>query len=238
MNSISGGDFRQYISDHVVEEDRWGHAMRLFGTFHNHMHEMMTDLALYGAERLGNKGRVPHFQLRISGGEWGEYRERLEADGVESSWREFVQATEIMHDRVHQAIYKSTVHDRVSRARDVDLNRYIGEDRAPHPPGETVVGPDAVRTESIPRDRFRDFVWHGAFEDRHFHAAMQKVLVFDQMLYTLMTEWALYGAEKEEGSCQPPSVGERISPGEWRAYAEQVEGCGDDTCDTSSRWWP
>lgn len=99
MNSISGGDFRQYITDHVGEEDRRGHGMRLLGTFHNHMHEMMTDLALYGAERLGDADRVPHFRLRISGGEWGEYRGRLEEDGVESFWREFVQATEIMHDR-------------------------------------------------------------------------------------------------------------------------------------------
>ncbi len=226
MNSISGGDFRQYISHHVVEEDRWGHAMHLFGTFHNHMHEMMTDLALYGAQRLGDEDRVPHFRLRISGGEWGEYRECLEADGVESSWR---QATEIIHDRVRHAMYKSTVHDRVSRARDVDLDGYIGEDRAPHPPGKTVSEPDAVRTESVPRDRFRDFVWHGSFEDRHFHAAMQKILDFDEMFYTLMTEWALYGAGKEEPACRPPSVGERVSPGEWRAYAEQVEGCGDDT---------
>lgn len=111
----------------------------------------------------------------------------------------------------------------------MDLDGYIGEARAPHPPGETVVGPHAVHTESVPRDRFRDFVWHGTFEDRNFHAAMQKMLVFDEMLYTLMTEWALYGAEKEAAACRPPSVRERISPGDWRAYALQVEECGDES---------
>ena len=47
---------------------------------------------------------------------------------------------------------------------------------------ETVVEPHAVQTESVPRDRFRDFVWHGTFEDRHFHAAMQKIRGFDEML--------------------------------------------------------
>ncbi len=228
MNSISGGDFRQYISDHVHEDDRWGRAMRMFGTFHNHMHVMMTDLALYGAERLGDEDRVPDFENRISGGEWGDYREALEEDGVESLWRDFVQVTEIMHDRVHHAMYKSIVYDRVSRQRDADLDDYIGEGRAPYPPGETVLRTDQVRTERVSRDRFREFVWHGDFEDRHFHSAMQAMVVFDEMLYTLMTDWAEHGAGKVEAECRPLEVGARITRAGWHEYASRVERCGEE----------
>jgi len=227
MNSISGGDFRTYITEHVREDDRWGHAMRLFGTFHNHMHEMMTDLALYASERLGDEDRVPDFENRVSGGEWGDYRERLEEDGVESSWRDLVQITEIMHDRVHHAMYKATVYDRATRQRAADLEAFIGEDRAPYPPGETVLRTDQVRTEPVSRDRFRDFVWHGEFENRRFHAAMQKMIVFDELLYTLMTDWAEHGAEKADARCRPPEFDARISRDGWHEYAGRVERCGE-----------
>jgi len=227
MNSISGGDFRDYISQNVGEADRWGHAMRMFGTFHNQMHEMMTELALYGAEHLGDRGRIPEFENRISGGEWGDYRENLEQAGVESPWRHFVQITEIMHDRVHHAMYKATVYDRVSRARAVDLDRYIGEDRAPYPPGETVLRAEQVNTEFVPIDRFREFAWHRDFEDRHFHSAMHGMIAFDEMLYTLMTDWAAHGAQKPEAACRPPEFGARITPAQWHQYAERVEGCGE-----------
>jgi hypothetical protein len=227
MNSISGGDFRAYISDHIHEDDRWGHAMRMFGTFHNHMHEMMTDLALYGAERLGDGHRIPDFDNRISGGEWGDYRKSLEADGVESAWRDFVQITQIMHDRVHHAMYKSVVYDRASRGRDADLDDYIGAGRAPYASEETVLRTDQVSTEHVPMDRFRNFVWHHGFEDRHFHAAMQAMMVFDEMLYTLMTDWAAYGAQKADIACRPPEFGARITRAGWHAYAEGVQACGE-----------
>jgi len=225
MNSISGGDFRDYISDHVLEDDRWGHAMRMFGTFHNHMHEMMTDLARYGSEQLGDGHRIPQFDNRISGGDWGDYRESLQQDGVESPWKDFVQITQVMHDRVHHAMYKSVVYDRVSRARDADLDRYIGEDRAPYSSEEAVLRTDQVETAYAPTDRFREFVWHYHFEDRHFHAAMQAMMVFDEMLHVLMTDWAAYGAEKGEAACRPPEFGARITRAEFHVYAAGVEAC-------------
>lgn len=227
MNSISGGDFRDYISEHVREDDRWGHAMRMFGTFHNHMHAMMTALARYGSEQLGDGDRIPQFHNRISGGEWGGYRENLERDGVASRWKHFVQITEIMHDRVHHAMYKSVVYDRVSRARDADLRRYVGEDRAPHAPAEAVLGTEEVNVEYAPTDRFREFVWRYAFEDRHFHTAMQAMMVFDEMLHVLMTDWATYGAEKGEVGCRPPEFGARITREGFHAYASGVEACSD-----------
>jgi hypothetical protein len=228
MNSISGGDFRAYISDHIHEDDHWGHAMRLFGTFHNHMHEMMTDLALYADETLGDGDRIPDFDNRISGGEWGDYREALEADGVESPWRDFVQITEIMHDRVHHAMYKSVVYDRVSRARGADLGHYVGEGRAPYPPGETVLRTDQERTEWVSMERFREFVWGTDFESQHFHAAMQAMMAFDEMLYTLMTDWAAHGADKAEAACRPPEHGARITRTGWHEYAEGVADCGEE----------
>ncbi len=227
MNSISGGDFRGYISDHIHEDDHWGHAMRMFGTFHNHMHEMMTHLALYAAERRGDDHRIPDFDSRISGGGWADYRAALEEDGVPSAWRDFVQITEIMHDRVHHAMYKSTGYDRVSRVRDADLDVYIGEDRAPYAPGETVLRPDQVNTGFVSLDRFREFVWHEEFEDRHFHAAMQAMMAFDEMLYALLSDWAAHGARKKEATCRPPAVGARVTPAGWHEFAERVEECGD-----------
>jgi|GEM_PF-1285008 len=227
MNSISGGDFRDYISEHVREDDRWGYAMRMFGTFHNHMHEMMTDLARYGSEQLGDGDRIPQFDNRISGGEWGDYRGNLERDGVETPWKDFVQITEIMHDRVHHAMYKSVVYDLVSRARGADLHSYVGEDRAPHPTEEAVLRTDQVNTEYAPMDGFREFVWGFTFEHRHFHAAMQAMIVFDEMLHVLMTDWAAYGAEKEDAGCRPPEFGARITRTAFHAYAASVEDCSE-----------
>jgi hypothetical protein len=225
MNSISDGDFRAYVSDHIHEDDRWGHAMRMFGTFHNHMHEMTTHLALYSAEGLGDGHRIPNFENRISGGEWGDYRESLEVDGVESNWRDFVQITEIKHDRVHHAMYKAVGYDRVSRNQDADLDSYIGDDRAPYSPGKTVLRWSKVNNEYVPMGRFRDFVWGRDFGDRHLHAAMQAMMVFDEVLYALMTDWAEHGARKDEAACRPPEFGARITRSGWRGYAERVEGC-------------
>jgi len=125
-------------------------------------------------------------------------------------------------------MYKSTVYDRVSRQRDADLDDYIGEGRAPYPPGEIVLRTDQVRTERVSRDRFREFVWHSDFDDRHFHSAMQAMVVFDEMLNTLMTDWAQHGAGKAEAACRPPEVGARITRAEWHEYASRVERCGEE----------
>jgi hypothetical protein len=229
MNSISGCDFREYISAHVHvhEADGWGHAMRMFGTFHNHMHEMLSALARHGSGPLGDGHRIPAFDHRISGGEWRSYRENLERDGVESPWKDFVQITEIMHDRVHHAMYSSVVYDLEGRARNADLHRYVGEARAPHPPEAAVLRTDEVTTGYVPLDRFREFVWGYAFEDRDFHAAMQAMMVFSELLHVLMTDWAAYGAGKEEAACRPPEFGARITRAGFHAYAATVESCSD-----------
>jgi len=48
MESVSGGDFRSYVSDHITEEDRWAYSMQTLGNFHNLMHEMMSHIARHG----------------------------------------------------------------------------------------------------------------------------------------------------------------------------------------------
>ncbi|TVP45135.1 MAG: hypothetical protein EA350_10025 [Gemmatimonadales bacterium] len=229
MNSISGGDFRDYISRHITEDDRWGHAMRAFGTFHNLMHEMMSDLARHAVEELGHGELVPSFTDRISGGEWGDYRASLEDEGDRSAWMDFVQITEIMHDRVHQAMYYSVLHDMASRDRAVDPAELGGEERAPWDWAEESVDRSELRFGAVSRDRFRDRVWEGGFEGEHLHAAMQKMMVFDEYLRFLMADWAAYGAEKVAAGCRPPGFGARMSGETWRAYEGQVAACDEES---------
>jgi len=80
-------------------------------------------------------------------------------------------AAERTYSIVRHAMYKATVYDRVSRARVVDLDRYIGEDHALQPACETVLRAEQVNTEFVPIDRFREVAWQRDFEDRHFHAS-------------------------------------------------------------------
>jgi hypothetical protein len=85
-----------------------------------------------------------------------------------------------------------------------DLHRYVGEDRAPHPTPEAVLRTDQVNTEYAPTDRFREFVWRSTFEDRHFHAAMQAMMAFDEMLHILMTaasRWRLNLPRRADNVC-------------------------------------
>ena len=227
MNSISGAGFREYISKNIHEADRWGHSMRLFGTFHNHMHEMMSDLARYAASDLGHDELMPEFEDRISGGEWGVYRENLERTGARSSWLDFVQITEIMHDRVHHAMYKSLVYDSVSRHRAAELEDYVGN-RAPYAPEQTTTDRNELSFEFVSADDFRDLVWHRDFDGEHLHDAMQGMLVFDELLYVLMTDWAEYGAQHESEACRPPAFEARIGRAEWQAYASSLDACEDE----------
>jgi len=229
MNSVSGGDFRDYISRHVTEDDRWGHAMRAFGTFHNLMHEMMSDLARHAVDQLGHGELVPSFTHRISGGEWREYRANLEREEDLSAWTDFVQITEIMHDRVHQAMYYSALHDMASRDRDADASDLGGEERAPWDWAEESVDRNELRFHGVSRDEFRNRVWRGDFDGEHLHAAMQKMMVFDEFLQFLMADWAAYGADRVAAACRSPAFGARVAGETWRAYAEQVEGCDEES---------
>ncbi|MCC5811007.1 MAG: hypothetical protein JJU06_11590 [Ectothiorhodospiraceae bacterium] len=227
MNAISGGDFRGYVSDAVVEDDIWGHSMRTLGVFHNHMHELMSEYARHAAEEMGSE-HVPEFENRISGGEWTDYRRNLEDAGDTSAWADFVQVTEIMHDRVHHAMYTSALYDMKTRDRDVDLADYVG-DRAPHDQADTIPERSDLAMDYASSDAFRLLVWDYDFEGERLHAAMQKMTVFDNMLSDLMTQWAFHGASKDDEACRPPEFDSRISGEQWSAYAERVADCDDET---------
>lgn len=232
MNSVGGGDFRDYISDNVHEDDLWAHSMRTFGTFHNHMHELMTLLAHYDSEELGGGEQVPSFHQRISGGQWSRYRQNLEASPHEhATWQEFVQIMEVMHDRVHHAMYNAMVYDNASRNRGVDVLRYADEERAPYASAEMmeqiIPARDEINVETICRDTIRSFVWNYEFEGERMHAAAQSFIVFDVMLHDLLHQWAEYGATMDGAECRPPHLGVRMTREDWWAYAEQMEACGE-----------
>ncbi len=226
MNFIGGGDFRRYVSEVVVEDDLWAHSVRTLGIFHNLMHEWMSDLALHDAEEMGNRERVPEFGARISGGDWTEYRKVLEKPNEPSSWRDLVRIVEVMHDRVHHAMYQAAVYDSVSHKRDVDLNNYLRDDKR-FPTAETLPPREELTMESISPANFRALVWNHRFDDPRLHAAMQKIAVFDHLLYDLMTQWARHGDNKKEAVCQPPDFDVRITGVQWSSYAIKVRECED-----------
>jgi hypothetical protein len=223
MNFIGGSDFRNYISGHVHEDDRWAHAMRTFGTFHNHMHEMMTLMALYASHEMDNGGRVPEVGERISGGEWTAYRKNFEADDVRSAWHDLVRITEIMHDRVHHAMFKAVVYDVRSRERAASITDYAGDDiqttyRVLPAPGEANL--------QLPEPgAFREFAWHGDFDGRYAHASAQAMMTFHDMLYNLMDQWAAYSREALPEACSFPATRGPVTAADWAAYSVSVSGC-------------
>ena len=226
MNSISGGDFRDYVSNAVMEEDGWAKSMRTLGILHNHMHELMSELARHAAEEREDD-HVPEFDIRISGGEWSEYRERLEDAEDESTWRAVVQIAEIMHDRVHHAMYSAVLYDSETRGRNLNLDDYIG-DRAPYEQADTIPSRDGLDMDYASSDVFRSLVWDYSFEGERLNAAMQKATVFDTLLEDVMTQWAQYAAATmDDEACQPPAFGARMDGEFWAEYARRVEDCGN-----------
>jgi len=224
MNAVGGGDLRDYVSEVVTEDDPWATSMRTLGTFHNLMHLMMTEMARYDAVHMTGAHRVPDFGARISGGDWTDYREAMEQAGDESSWREVVQVTEIMHDRVHHAMYKAVVHDHQSRDRDVDLSRYMRRD-VPHPSEQTIPPEGTLTLPFISEDAFRELVWHTDFEQQHLYSSMQTMMVFANVLSDLMTQWANHGNAEKFDACRPPVFQGRIDGAQWAAYAARVSDC-------------
>ncbi len=226
MNSVSGGNFRDYVTENIDEGDLWARSMRKLGTFHNLMHEMMSDLARYG--EINEKGNlVPDFGVRISGGDWGQYRKNKEEAGIESEWHDFVRITEIMHDRVHHAMYNTLVYDNENRGRGLDMDDYTGG-RPVYPAEQVFPEPCEVNITKISPDDFREFVWYTDFEDRHLHAAVQKMQVFSEMMYDLMDLWARYASHMQEGACSPSEYNGQISGGDWEDFSKQVMMCKDD----------
>lgn len=228
MNFIGGGDLRSWVMRHVTEDDLWAESLRALGTFHNHMHELMTTLARHHAEELGDSGPVPEFAARISGGQWTEYRQKLERSGADlpREWQALVQVAEVMHDRVHHAMYKAVRYDAHSRAREAGLDEYLREDAPMHADAQIRAtadrGPAAVSS-----DAFREFVWGSTFDQPRLHAAMQQTEAFDRLMRDLMTRWAEYGREMASPACRPPEHGSAIAPQDWSRWARRVDECDE-----------
>ncbi|MCC5845473.1 MAG: hypothetical protein JJU05_14585 [Verrucomicrobia bacterium] len=223
MDSISGGAFRNYISSHISEDDLWARSMRTFGSFHNHMHEMMSHMAEYAVELRGDRGHVPEFTHRISGGQWAAYRKSLEAAGDDSDWYELVRITEIMHDRVHHAMARSLIRDRDARGRDADLSEYLRGDPMDH--GEGIPAEDARRLNHVTLDEFREWAWQYDVEPRLLHESVQSMIVFAHMLDDLLTQWLTYGETLETAACRPaPGLSDRRGEA-WAEYVAQIDAC-------------
>lgn len=226
MESMSGGDFRDYVSEYITEDSRWASSMVTLGNFHNLMHELMSQIARYGAEQDEYAGSVPDFELRISGGEWTEIREALEEAGVESEFSELVQIFEIMHDRVHHAMTKAVTFDNQIHNRSVNIDDFTRE--ANLPPERAIPDTDDLRLNSVSSEMFRELVWHGDVEGDNWHAAMQSMVVFNHMLYDLLTRWSAFGEKLEEYACHPPEFGHSASDQSWSAYAQGVGECSNE----------
>ncbi|MCC5840396.1 MAG: hypothetical protein JJT96_09735 [Opitutales bacterium] len=73
MNFIGGGEFRQYIMDHVTGPDVWSQTMVTFGTSLNLMHELMSDVARHAETTLPLDQRPPHIDGRMDSAAWMQW---------------------------------------------------------------------------------------------------------------------------------------------------------------------
>lgn len=227
MNSIGGGAFREYITEHITEDDLWATSMKKFGTFHSLMHEMMSELARYNGGEDDKADRIPEFTERISGGEWTEYRKNIE-QSEDGSWKHFVQQAEIMHDRVHQAMFYAVVLDNQFKNRGVNIREYADEDRAPYEAHEVLPELHTLNLSQISMDNFRDFVWHSdKVEGKHLHTAMHLMMTFDEMRDDLINIWAQHANRLQDQNCAGDFKG-RIKMEDWDWYSAGLENCPDE----------
>ena len=226
MNSISGGDFRQYVLEHIVEDDGWAHSQQTLGVLHNHMHETMTELARYGRE-TGDAEAVPDFNRRLSGGQWSDYLAALEDRDGDRRWHALVQLTDIMHDRVHHMMVSAVLYDVASRQREVDLDALLA-DRMTFDQTETLPERDLDGPPPITGQAFRKAVWSTEFDHPHLHAAMQYMAAFDVLMDDVMTQLAQYGMAKADETCRPPRLTSRMTREDWTAYVDRVTACEDE----------
>lgn len=225
MDSLSGGAFRDYISEHIVEEDDWAHAARTFGSFHNFMHEMMTTMARHAVEERGDE-RFGEVGQRVSGGDWRNYRKALEADGDSGAWAELVQVTEIMHDRVHHAMARTVILDQARNERDADLADYLrGEPLEPG--GEGVPDIDALNHRTVSLDEFRQFAWQHDTDHRHWHGAVEQLNAFAVQLDDLLAQWIAVGSAHAEPTCRPPAAVAGGRGEVFTDYAAAIVPCPD-----------
>jgi len=230
MNFIGGGAFRSYISDNVKENERWVRAMQKFGIFHDLMHELMSELAWHHLYELEGEGIVPDFGIRMSGGGWTEYRKAAEKNPGElpENWRELVQQVEVMHDRVHHAMFKATVYDHAHYERDVELSTDTYLRYESKPTEDVIPELGELRFDAATVDEFRERVWVDDFESRHWRSSMQKMIVWREMLSDLLIEWARHAQEEKPENCRPHVFEVNFTGDDWSDYAAGIAECEDE----------
>lgn len=230
MNFIGGGAFREYISDNVEKNERWVRAMRKFGIFHDLMHELMSELAWHHVNELEGEDIVFDFGIRISGGGWTEYRKSVEEnpDNVPETWRALVQQVEVMHDRVHHAMFKATVYDHVHYKRDVELSTDTYLRYESMSTEEVIPEAGEFQFKTATMDEFRERVWADDFENKHWRSSMQKMIVWREMLGDMLIEWSRYAQEEKPENCSPDAFEVNFSGEDWSRYAAGIEVCEDE----------
>jgi hypothetical protein len=225
MNSIGGGEYRDYVMTYLDEHEGLHVPMRTLGTLHNTMHQLMTELGVYAREDRGDE-HVPDFGDRMSGGDWTEYREALEEMGEDGAWKDFVHVVEVMHDRVHHPMYKSVVYDHTLMGRDADLADYV---REPEDAAEDALIPDRTTLDAawIDLEAFRELAWEHEPDELNWRRVMQNAVLFGHLADQLTGQWVQFAQDHQEGACRP-QVAEQMTDAAWEDYVAQVRDCEDD----------
>ncbi len=224
MNFISGDEFRAYVSDQATEEDDWADSMRTFGELHNEVHEMMTALARYDRDVMDGSDRAPSFDNRISGGQWTEYVQQVQSLG--GSWRDTVQVVEIMHDRLHHAMYKAVLHDAEAHDRFEALEERLPSGE-PEFYDDTIPEPGARATPSMGPQTFLDFVAEASFDSDAWAEAMASMADVNERLYDVLTAWADASLDVDDDACHAPEHTGRMTEGLFNIWRANIEECGE-----------
>lgn len=212
--------------DHGEGADLWSTTLVTFGTAHNLMHELMSDMARHGMVTYQHRDRVPDFATRISGGQWSSYRQNNEAAEDTSDWAKLIQATEVMHDRFHHAMYQATVLDNQIKQRNAKVRDYLRDDSIAEADG--FPEPLLPKVPTLAADAFRQTVWTAPPETPEWHATYQQTAVFTEMLSSLMTNWARYAETHLPLDQRPPRFEGRMDSATWLSWVEQFPETGPD----------
>ncbi len=227
MNSVGGGDYRDYVTDHASEQSGWSYSLRTVGTAHNVMHQMMSDYARHDREERGGSA-VPEFGARISGGDWTEYREALEAEAAEGEWADLVRITEVMHDRFHHMMFKAIIYDDARNERGAALDGYL-RPRVEAQGDDLIPARRDLDIDHMSLEDFRGVMWETGWTNEAgetwWRLSMQDSTVFAHLLSDLTRQWMVYGAAEKSGDCAPQNGDGYDVDAAWRRFAIQVRAC-------------
>jgi hypothetical protein len=70
---------------------------------------LMSQWAEHGAQAADEAGRPPEHDGQIAVEDWAEYADRV-AECEDREWRELVQVTQLMHDRIRHMVHQTSVY--------------------------------------------------------------------------------------------------------------------------------